>query len=91
MSKSPQAKKLRAYSPSLYDIWLDGGLQIGGTLRRPRITGKIILARGSVDYLGTKFRVDNGSIDFPTPRSLEPRVHLLAYTNLSQTKVLLGN
>ena len=83
-------KNLRAYSPSLYDIWLDGGFHFGGTLRQPRITGKINLARGSVDYLGARFRIENGSIDFPTPRRLEPMIHLAAYTNLSQTKVLMG-
>ena len=83
-------RNLRAYSPSLYDIWLDGGFHIGGTLRRPRITGKINLARGSVDYLGTRFRIEGGSVDFPTPRSLDPRVHLEASTNLSSTKVWLA-
>ncbi len=83
-------KNVRAYSPSLYDILVDGGLHVGETLHRPRITGKINMVRGSVDYIGTRFRLDTGSIDFPTPRSIEPQIHLEAYTNLSMTKVMLN-
>lgn len=83
-------KNVRAYSPSLYDIWLGGGLHLGGTLQEPQIAGKIDLVRGSVDYFGARFRLQDGSIDFPTPRSLDPKLHLEAYANLSRTKVMLN-
>ena len=83
-------KNVRAYSPSLYDIWLGGGLHLGGTIKNPRITGKINLVRGSVDYIGTRFRIQEGTIDFPRRRSIDAQVHLEAYTNLSMTKVLLN-
>ena len=83
-------KNVRAYSPSLYDIWLGGGLHLGGTIKNPRITGKINLVRGSVDYIGTRFRIQEGTIDFPRPRSIDAQVHLEAYTNLSMTKVMLN-
>ena len=83
-------KNVRAYSPSLYDIWLGGGLHFGGTLQKPQITGKINLVRGSLEYIGSRFRIAEGSIDFPTPRSLDPQLHLEAYANLSRTKVMLN-
>ncbi len=83
-------KNVRAYSHSLYDIWVVGGLHLGGTVHNPKITGKINLVRGSVEYIGSRFRIAEGSIDFPRPRSMDPQVHLEAYANLSQTKVLLN-
>ena len=83
-------KNVRAYSPSLYDIWLGGGLHLGGTVHNPRITGKIDLVRGSVEYIGSRFRIAEGSIDFPRPRTMDPQVHLEAYANLSRTKVMLN-
>ena len=83
-------KNVRAYSPSLYDIWLGGGLHFGGTLKAPRIVGKIELVRGSVDYFGARFRLQEGSLDFSRPRSLDPQLHLEAYANLSRTKVMLN-
>jgi translocation and assembly module TamB len=83
-------KNVRAYSPSLYDIWLGGGLHFGGTLQKPQITGKINLVRGSLEYIGTRFRLAEGSVDFPSRRSLDPQIHLEAYANLSRTKVMLN-
>ena len=83
-------KNVRAYSPSLYDIWLGGGLHFGGTLQAPQIVGKIELVRGSIDYFGARFRLQEGAIDFPRPRSLDPQLHLEAYADLSRTKVMLN-
>lgn len=83
-------KNVRAYSPSLYDIRLAGGLHIGGTVHDPRITGKINLVQGNVEYIGNRFRIVTGFIDFPRRRTLDPQVHLEAYANLSQTKVMLN-
>lgn len=83
-------KNVRAYSPSLYDIWLGGGMHFGGTWQQPQITGKINLVRGSLEYIGTRFRVAEGSVDFPSRRSMDPQIHLEAYANLSRTKVLLN-
>jgi translocation and assembly module TamB len=83
-------KGVRAYSPSLYDIWLGGGLHFGGSLHEPRITGKIELTRGSLEYLGSRFRISEGSIDFPHRRRIDPQIRLEAQANLSQTKVMLN-
>ena len=83
-------KNVRAYSPSLYDIWLGGGLHLGGTVQQPRITGKINLVRGSLEYIGTRFRISQGAIDFPSPRSFDPQIHLESYANLSRAKVMLN-
>ena len=83
-------KNVRAYSPSLYDVMLDGGLLFEGTVSEPRITGKIILAKGYVDYLGTRFRISEGAIDFPRRRRIDPQVHLEAVASFSFTKVMLN-
>lgn len=83
-------KNVRAYSPSLYDIWLGGGLHFGGTLQQPRITGKIDLVRGNVEYIGARFRIADGTVEFPSRRSMDPQIRLEAYANLSQTKVMLN-
>jgi translocation and assembly module TamB len=72
------------------DLWLDGGMHFGGTLQNPRITGKINFARGSVEYQGSRFRIAEGAIDFPRPRSIEPQLHLEAYANFSGTRVTLN-
>lgn len=82
-------KNTRAYSPSLYDIWLGGGLHFGGTIQQPQITGKIDLVRGSVEYIGARYRLEEGSVDFPR-RGRDPRLHLQAAANLSRTKVMLN-
>lgn len=83
-------RNVRAYSPSLYDIWLGGGLHFGGSLQQPEIKGKILLTRGSIEYMGTRFRIAEGTVDFPSRRSLDPKIHLEAYANLSRTKVMLN-
>ena len=83
-------KNARAYSPSIYDIWLAGGLHFGGTFQNPRITGKIDFARGSVEYIGSRFRITEGSIDFPRPRRMDPQLHLEASANFSSTRVQLN-
>ena len=83
-------RNVRAYSPSLYDIWLGGGLHFGGSLQQPEVKGKVLLTRGSIEYMGARFRIAEGTVDFPSRRSLDPLIHLEAYANLSRTKVMLN-
>jgi translocation and assembly module TamB len=82
-------EKVRLYNPMLYDVWVDGKVNINGSLQRPDISGKIESLRGTLNYLRTQFRIDEANVAFTQFRSFEPVINLKASTRLEQTSVIL--
>lgn len=83
-------KNTHFYSPSLYDIWLQGNVHYGGTARHPAPSGSIFVRRGTVTYLQTIFKIRHGEAYFNQFGSFLPSLSFGSDARLSRTKVFLG-
>lgn len=83
-------KNLKLYNPILYDMDLEGGLKILGSLRRPNIDGTIRVKRGTINYLRTPFKVKYAVLGFPLQGSLMPSINLAASSRLFSTDIFLN-
>ncbi|MBP2661613.1 MAG: hypothetical protein H6Q69_4645, partial [Firmicutes bacterium] len=83
-------KKVRFYNPYLYDILAAGKVKLGGSIAEPDVSGSIVAVRGTVSYLRTQFKVEEGSVEFRQFSSFEPIIKLNAQATLQQTVVYLN-
>lgn len=83
-------KNVRFLSSSLGDLRLAGGCYFGGLTHHPNTSGSIYVTKGSLSYLKTTFRVQEGSINFGQPDTLMPTIVLRAGTRISSTSVYLS-
>jgi translocation and assembly module TamB len=81
--------KVRFYNPFLYDLSAVGHVHFGGSVQRPNTSGGITATRGTLNYLGTQFKVQEGHAGFTQYDSFVPVLHLAAQTALQQTTVNL--
>lgn len=84
------AKKVRLYNPYFYDLLVEGKAKFTGSTTEPAASGHFETVRGTVNYLRTQFRVDNGRADFIQFGSLLPVIKLTAETKLEYTRVKLA-
>ncbi len=49
-----------------------------GTTVAPRVTGEIELVRGTLDFAGRSFNLEQGKVTFPTGDAYDPAINLLA-------------
>lgn len=80
-------KNLRMYNKYLYDILLDANLTISGSTKYPNIGGRVKVVKGTLDYLRTKFKIEEGILSFPIRGSYMPSVLLSAKTRLLKTNI----
>jgi len=55
-----------------------GKITITGDAARPDLAGGLQVVRGNLNLLGRDFRIQRGTINFPTGKVSEPRIDLLA-------------
>lgn len=82
-------KKVRLYNSFLYDIWMEGHVNFGGSTRRPQTSGEIFATRGTVSYLKTPFKIREATAYFNQVNSFLPSLNLEADTRLDRAKVYL--
>lgn len=82
--------KVRLYNSYLYDLWIDGRAHFGRTVKYPKTDGIFKVKRGTVSYLNTDFKVQEGWAKFDQVTSFVPSVHLKAETKIDRVKVMLG-
>lgn len=82
--------EVRAYSPQLYDMRLEGKVHLGGTTGYPVNSGKITVQKGKFYYLQNQFTIFEGEIRCNRQGSYEPFIDLFAYTRVARTKVYLS-
>ncbi len=82
--------KVHLYNPYMYDLWTAGHVKFGGTTKEPDVSGRIRVVRGTVSYLRTSFKVQDGSAEFTRFGSFEPVIKLSAETQLENTTVKLA-
>jgi translocation and assembly module TamB len=67
-----------------------GRVKVGGSIAQPDVSGRIVAIRGTVSYLRTQFKVEEGSVEFRQFSSFEPIIKLNAKATLQQTVVYLN-
>ncbi len=65
-------------------------LNVRGTLADPVLLGRIALTGGEVFFLGKRFEVQSGTIDFANPARTEPVLQLYVGTTIEQYKITLN-
>ena len=68
-------------------------VQLGGTTIAPRVNGEIELVRGTLDFAGRSFELEEGRVTFPTGDAFDPALRLLAsdtFDNVTVTVAVTG-
>jgi translocation and assembly module TamB len=65
-------------------------LNLTGTLANPVILGRVNLTGGDVFFLGKRYEVRNGTIEFSNPSLTEPVVNLYVATTVNQYNITLN-
>ncbi|MDI3279760.1 MAG: translocation/assembly module TamB domain-containing protein [Bacillota bacterium] len=72
------ADDVRIVGGESVDVRAYGRLKIGGTLREPTLAGRAEATRGVIVYLGTVFRVSEGSAVFTSLHGINPQLEVKA-------------
>jgi translocation and assembly module TamB len=54
------------------DVQVDAGLRLRGTVHNPALLGRIAITQGELNFFGTKYAINQGSITFSNPVKVEP-------------------
>jgi translocation and assembly module TamB len=65
-------------------------LNLTGTMANPVILGRVNLTGGDVFFLGKRYEVRNGTIEFSNPTHTEPVVNLYVATTVDQYNITLN-
>lgn len=83
---APGSLKLRN---SLADIDASADLELRGTLGSPVLLGQSEAERGDIYFLGQRYDITHGKVDFVDPSKVEPFVDLAAETRVRSYRVEL--
>lgn len=73
---------LAKVSNEIIDSNLKGNLLIKGTISQPEITGKVNLIKGGkVFFRDSPFEISVGTVNFDTPKEINPQIYLSADTD----------
>ena len=82
--------KVHFYSSYLYDMYLTGSAHFEGSTLYPKPSGTISVKRGgTLNYLKTIFKINEGEASFNQLQSFLPSLQFDADTKLTQAKVFL--
>jgi translocation and assembly module TamB len=71
------------------DIQAEGSLRLQGTPYNPILLGRLNITQGEINFFGTKFTVDQGSITFANPVKLEPVLNVDLETRVQGVDITL--
>ena len=83
------ASNLNAVSSKL-SIEGAANLTVGGTAANPVILGRATLTGGDIFFLGKRYEVQSGTIEFANPVRTEPTVNLYVTTTVQQYNITLN-
>jgi len=61
-----------------------------GTTQAPRVTGDIELVRGTLDFAGRGFELEEGRVTFPTGDAYDPSIRLVATETIEDVAITLN-
>ena len=68
----------------------DADLRVRGTAAKPVVLGRVDIARGDVNFSGTKYHLERGDITFSNPVRIEPILDLEASARVRDYDITLG-
>ncbi|HLK34739.1 MAG TPA: translocation/assembly module TamB domain-containing protein [Terriglobales bacterium] len=68
----------------------DADLRLRGTAAKPVVLGRVDIARGDVNFSGTKYHLERGDITFSNPVRVEPVLDLEASARVRDYDITLG-
>jgi translocation and assembly module TamB len=68
----------------------DADLRLRGTAAKPVVLGRVDIARGDVNFSGTKYHLERGDITFSNPVRIEPVLDLEASARVRDYDITLG-
>lgn len=84
-------KDVHFYSSYLYDLYLSGDVHFDGTMKYPKSSGTLAVARGgTINYLKRVFNIREGEAHFDQVGSFLPSISFFADTKLSDARVFLS-
>ncbi len=83
------AQDLNAESTQL-SLEGSANVHLGGTLANPIILGRTTLTGGDIFFLGKRYVVQNGTVEFTNPISTQPIVNVFMSTTVQQYNITLN-
>jgi autotransporter translocation and assembly factor TamB len=74
---------------SLATLEASANLELRGTVGEPVLLGRSEAGRGEIHFLGQRYNITSGKVDFVDPRRIEPFVDLTAETRVRSYRVEL--
>ncbi len=71
------------------DIQVEGNLRLQGTPYNPVLLGRLNVTQGEINFFGTKYAIDQGSVTFANPVKLEPVLNVDLTTRVQGIDVTL--
>ncbi len=68
----------------------DADLRLRGTAAKPVVLGRVDIARGDVNFSGTRYHLERGDITFSNPVRIEPVLDLEASARVRDYDITLG-
>lgn len=65
-------------------------LTIAGTAASPVVLGRVALSQGEIFFMGKRYEIQSGTIEFPNPVRTEPVLNVYAKTTVSQYDITLN-
>jgi translocation and assembly module TamB len=90
LNVSLQSTSSQNLSSSTVSIEGSANLNIRGTAATPVLLGRATLTGGEIFFLGNRYEVQNGTIDFANPARTEPNVNIYVTTTVQQYNVTLN-
>jgi translocation and assembly module TamB len=83
------ATDLQFQSSLAQDLQAEANLQLRGTYGNPAVLGRINVTRGQIVFFGTKYTIEQGSVQFLDPLRIEPVVDVALETKARGVEVTL--
>ncbi|MSV27710.1 MAG: translocation/assembly module TamB [Bryobacterales bacterium] len=71
------------------DIQVEAGLRLRGTVYNPALLGRIAITQGELNFFGTKYAINQGTITFSNPVKVEPVFDVDVETRVRGIDVIL--
>ena len=65
-------------------------MTIAGTVANPVVLGRVALSQGEVFFMGKRYDIQSGTIEFPNPVETEPILNVYAKTTVNQYQITLN-
>jgi translocation and assembly module TamB len=71
------------------DLQVEGSLRLQGTANNPVLLGRLNITQGEINFFGTQYTINQGSITFANPVKLEPVLNIDLETKVQGIAVTL--